>query len=75
MIVKILTDPKQRGQNKACYALAEDLRILEITVVQNESSSLASKLQKDKFVVLQQYNINDAEGATYVHLTTGKSKV
>ncbi|KAJ8050303.1 hypothetical protein HOLleu_03452 [Holothuria leucospilota] len=78
MIVNVLTHPKERGHNKACYAIAEDLKILEVTIAQNEdssTSSLATKLQQGKFVVLQQYNINDAEGATYLRLTNGKSKI
>ncbi|KAJ8018509.1 ATP-dependent DNA helicase PIF1 [Holothuria leucospilota] len=76
MIINILTDPKDRGQNKSCYGIAEDLRIIEITIIQNEEgSSLASKLQKGKFVVLQQYTINNTDDATYLRLINGKSKV
>lgn len=76
MIVNILTQPKDRGQNKACYGIAEDLRILEITIIQNQDTAqFSSKLQEGKFVVLQQYSINEADGATYVRLTSGKSKV
>lgn len=79
MTINILTNPKQRGRNHACYAISEDERILEITILPPEEATsatpLATKLKKGSYLVIQHYNINERDGTTYVQLTSGKSKV